>query len=130
MLPYQDGSDHECVEGAPWNLIVTVDDVTNEQHPLDVLLRGGGHPDWSSFLRVHEMIERRSIRSPGMLPSTSKAARAGLFLALGQQGHSEVPENVRIFDRFNSSPHLIAKKYELLKGNSISKRVEASDGDF
>ena len=34
MLPHLDGSDHESVEGARWDLIVTVDDASNEHYSM------------------------------------------------------------------------------------------------
>ena len=34
MLLHQDGSTHEWVPGAVWDLIVTMDDATNEHHSM------------------------------------------------------------------------------------------------
>ena len=42
MMLHQDGSTHEWVPGAMWDLIVTMDDATNEHYSMFFCDEGGG----------------------------------------------------------------------------------------
>ena len=62
MMLHQDGSRHEWVEGKQWDLIVTMDDATNEHYSMFFVEEEG---TMSSFNGVKETIEKRgySVRS-------------------------------------------------------------------
>jgi hypothetical protein len=58
MLVHQDGSTHEWVEGKRWDLIVTLDDATNEHYSMFLVEEEG---TLSSFRGVKETIEARGL---------------------------------------------------------------------
>jgi hypothetical protein len=58
MLIHQDGSTHEWVAGALWDLIVTMDDATGEHYSMFFVEEEG---TLSSFRGVHETIERHGL---------------------------------------------------------------------
>ena len=58
MLLHQDGSDHEWVAGARWDLIVTMDDATSEHYSMFFC---GEEGTWSSFRGVRETIEAKGL---------------------------------------------------------------------
>jgi transposase len=58
MLVHQDGSTHEWVEGKQWDLIVTLDDATNEHYSMFLVEEEG---TLSSFRGVKETIEARGL---------------------------------------------------------------------
>lgn len=60
MMLHQDGSRHQWVEGAQWDLIVTMDDATNEHYSMFFVKEEGTA---SSFRGVHEVIEKRGLFS-------------------------------------------------------------------
>lgn len=60
MLLHQDGSTHEWVPGVQWDLIVTMDDATNEHYSMFFVEEEG---TTSSFLGVREVIEARGLFS-------------------------------------------------------------------
>ncbi len=60
MLLHQDGSTHEWVAGQQWDLIVTMDDATNEHYSLFFVAEEGTQ---SSFLGVREVIQARGLFS-------------------------------------------------------------------
>ncbi len=53
MMIHQDGSRHEWVPGKMWDLIVTMDDATNEHYSMFFVEEEG---TWSSFRGVREII--------------------------------------------------------------------------
>lgn len=53
MMIHQDGSRHEWVPGKMWDLIVTMDDATNEHYSMFFVEEEG---TWSSFRGVREVI--------------------------------------------------------------------------
>lgn len=55
MLLHQDGSRHEWVPGQVWDLIVTMDDATNEHYSMFFCAEEG---TWSSFRGVREVLSR------------------------------------------------------------------------
>jgi len=61
MLVHQDGSTHEWVTGQHWDLIVTMDDATNEHYSMFFVEEEGTQ---SSFRGVREVIESRGLFSP------------------------------------------------------------------
>jgi hypothetical protein len=58
MMLHQDASRHEWVPGAWWDLVVTMDDATNEHYSMFFVLEEG---TVSSFCGIQETIERRGI---------------------------------------------------------------------
>jgi hypothetical protein len=60
MMLFQDGSTHEWVAGKKWDLIITMDDATNEHYSLFFVYEEGTH---SSFRGVKEVIEKRGLFS-------------------------------------------------------------------
>ena len=60
MLLHQDGSTHEWVPGQHWDLIVTMDDATNEHYSMFFVEEEGTQ---SSFQGVREVIERQGLFS-------------------------------------------------------------------
>jgi hypothetical protein len=58
MLLHQDGSTHEWVPGQMWDLIVTLDDATNEHYSMFFVEEEG---TLSSFRGVHEVIAARGL---------------------------------------------------------------------
>lgn len=60
MLVHQDGSTHEWVAGQHWDLIVTMDDATNEHYSMFFVDEEGTQ---SSFRGVREVLETRGLFS-------------------------------------------------------------------
>ncbi len=60
MMLHQDGSRHEWVDGKLWDLIVTMDDATNEHYSMFFVEEEGTS---SSFNGVKEVIETRGLFS-------------------------------------------------------------------
>ncbi len=60
MMVHQDGSTHEWVVGEVWDLIVTMDDATNEHYAMAFVEEEGTA---SSFQGVEQVIERRGLFS-------------------------------------------------------------------
>jgi len=60
MMIHQDGSRHEWVSGKKWDLIVTMDDATNEHYSMFFCEEEG---TWSSFEGVREVIENHGLFS-------------------------------------------------------------------
>lgn len=60
MMLHQDGSRHEWVPGHEWDLIVTMDDATNEHYSMFFVEEEGTA---SSFMGVKEVIVRRGLFS-------------------------------------------------------------------
>lgn len=60
MMLHQDGSTHEWVAGKQWDLIVTMDDATNEHYSMFFVDEEGTH---SSFRGVREVIEVHGLFS-------------------------------------------------------------------
>jgi hypothetical protein len=58
MMLHQDASTHEWVAGAKWDLVVSMDDATNEHYAMDFVEQEGTA---SSFLGVREVIEQRGL---------------------------------------------------------------------
>ena len=58
MMLHQDGSQHQWVPGQYWDLIVTMDDATNEHYSMFFCDEEGTQ---SSFRGVREVIERRGL---------------------------------------------------------------------
>ena len=58
MLVHQDGSTHEWVADAEWDLVVTLDDATGEVYSGFFVDEEG---TWSSFRGVRETAERRGL---------------------------------------------------------------------
>ena len=58
MMIHQDGSRHEWVPGQEWDLIVTMDDATNEHYSMFFVPQEG---TWSSFQGVREVFLPRGI---------------------------------------------------------------------
>lgn len=58
MIVHQDGSTHEWVPGQQWDLIVTMDDATNEHYSMFFVDEEGTQ---SSFRGVREVIEARGL---------------------------------------------------------------------
>jgi len=58
MLVHQDGSTHEWVPGQQWDLIVTMDDATNEHYSMVFVEEEGTQ---SSFRGVRDVIEARGL---------------------------------------------------------------------
>jgi transposase len=60
MLLHQDGSTHEWVPGQQWDLIVTMDDATNEHYSMFFVEEEGTQ---SSFRGVRDVLEARGLFS-------------------------------------------------------------------
>jgi transposase len=60
MMLHQDGSTHQWVSGRQWDLIVTMDDATNEHYSIFFVVEEGTA---SSFRGVREVIEQRGLFS-------------------------------------------------------------------
>jgi hypothetical protein len=60
LMIHQDGSTHEWVPGQKWDLIVTMDDATNEHYSMFFVAEEG---TFSSFLGVKAVIESRGLFS-------------------------------------------------------------------
>jgi hypothetical protein len=60
LMIHQDGSRHEWVAGQKWDLIVTIDDATNEHYSMFFVAEEG---TVSSLLGVREVIESRGLFS-------------------------------------------------------------------
>ena len=60
MMLHQDGSTHEWVPGKQWDLILTMDDATNEHYSLFFVEEEGTA---SSFRGIKEVIEKRGLFS-------------------------------------------------------------------
>lgn len=60
MMIHQDGSTHEWVPGKKWDLIVTMDDATNEHYSMFFVDKEGTA---SSFQGVQEVIEKHGLFS-------------------------------------------------------------------
>jgi len=60
MMLLQDGSTHEWVPGKKWDLIVTMDDATNEHYSMFFVYEEG---TLSSFRGVREVIEKKGLFS-------------------------------------------------------------------
>jgi len=58
MMLHQDASTHEWVAGAKWDLVVTLDDATNEHYSMRFVEEEGTA---SSFLGVRDVIEKRGL---------------------------------------------------------------------
>lgn len=58
MMIHQDGSTHEWIPGHKWDLIVTMDDATNEHYSMFFVEEEG---TMSSFQGVQEVIEKRGL---------------------------------------------------------------------
>lgn len=52
MLLHQDGSEHEWVAGQRWDLIVTMDDATNEHYAMEFVEEEGTHSSFSGVAAV------------------------------------------------------------------------------
>ena len=60
MMLHQDGSTHEWVPGKKWDLIITMDDATNEHYSMFFVEEEG---TLSSFQGVREVIEKKGLFS-------------------------------------------------------------------
>ena len=60
MMLHQDGSTHQWIPGVQWDLILTMDDATNEHYSLFFVEQEG---TCSSFRGVREVIEKRGLFS-------------------------------------------------------------------
>jgi transposase len=60
MMLHQDGSRHEWVKGQRWDLILTLDDATNEHYSMFFVTEEG---TWSSFRGIGEVIRARGLFS-------------------------------------------------------------------
>ena len=60
MMLHQDGSRHEWVEGKQWDLIITMDDATNEHYSMFFVEEEGTE---SSFRGVREVISKKGLFS-------------------------------------------------------------------
>ncbi len=58
MMIHQDGSTHEWVAGQYWDLIVTMDDATNEHYSMRFVEEEGTH---SSLVGVKEVLEAKGL---------------------------------------------------------------------
>jgi len=58
MMIHQDGSRHQWVPGQEWDLIVTMDDATNEHYSMFFVPEEG---TWSSFRGIREVFLKRGI---------------------------------------------------------------------
>ena len=60
MMLHQDGSRHEWVEGKRWDLIITMDDATNEHYSMFFIEEEGTE---SSFKGIKEVISKKGLFS-------------------------------------------------------------------
>ena len=60
MMLHQDGSTHEWVSGKKWDLIVTMDDATNEHYSMFFVNEEG---TFSSFRGIRDVIEAKGVFS-------------------------------------------------------------------
>lgn len=60
MMLHQDGSTHLWVPGRYWDLIVTMDDATNEHYSMFFVEQEG---TWSSLQGVHDVVEAKGLFS-------------------------------------------------------------------
>lgn len=60
MMLHQDGSTHEWTPGVHWDLILTMDDATNEHYSLFFVEQEG---TWSSLRGIKEVIAKRGLFS-------------------------------------------------------------------
>lgn len=60
LLLHQDASSHQWVEGKKWDLVVTMDDATNEHYSMFFVLEEGTA---SSFMGIKEVIRNRGLFS-------------------------------------------------------------------
>lgn len=60
MMLHQDGSQHEWVEGKKWDLIITMDDATNEHYSMFFVEEEG---TMSSFKGIKEVISKKGLFS-------------------------------------------------------------------
>ena len=58
MMLHQDGSSHEWVAGKAWDLVVTMDDATNEHYSMFPCAEEG---TWSSFPGIRETVEKKGL---------------------------------------------------------------------
>ena len=58
MLVHQDASTHAWVPGESWDLVVTMDDATNEHYSMFLCDEEG---TWSSFLGIREAVEAKGL---------------------------------------------------------------------
>ena len=58
MMIHQDASTHQWIEGTYWDLVVTMDDATNEIYSMFFVEEEG---TWSSFQGVKEVIENKGL---------------------------------------------------------------------
>jgi len=58
MMLHQDASTHEWAPGVKWDLVVTMDDATNEHYPMRLVAEEGTA---CSFVGVHDMIRQRGL---------------------------------------------------------------------
>jgi len=58
MMLHQDGSRHEWVAGQQWDLIVTMDDATNEHYSMFFVVEESSA---SSFAGVEETIHKKGL---------------------------------------------------------------------
>ncbi len=58
MMLHQDGSQHEWIEGQMWDLIITMDDATNEHYSMFFIKEEG---TFSSFRGVRDVIEHKGL---------------------------------------------------------------------
>ena len=58
MMLHQDGSQHQWVAGQYWDLIVTMDDATNEHDSMFFCAQEGTHSRWRG---VREVLERQGL---------------------------------------------------------------------
>ena len=59
-LLHQDASSHQWVDGQKWDLVVTMDDATNEHYSMFFVLEEGTS---SSFMGIKEVIQKRGLFS-------------------------------------------------------------------
>ena len=95
MMLHQDGSDHNWIESERWDLIVTMDDATNEHYSMFFCEEEG---TWSSFLGMWETIE-----SEGLCCSLY-TDRAGHYWNTPTAGGKVDKDNPTQFRRWRSSP--------------------------
>jgi transposase len=58
MMVHQDASTHQWVPGAHWDLVVTMDDATNEQYSMVFVEQEGTQ---SSFLGIKQTLEKKGL---------------------------------------------------------------------
>ena len=58
MLVHQDASTHAWVPGESWDLVVTMDDATNEHYSMFLCAEEG---TWSSFLGIREAVQAKGL---------------------------------------------------------------------